>query len=210
MREKDHSPRKMLPSPKQGCIYPMLSGTNVSLGVQIPFDLSTSSRSTTVSLLHALNNDQPLDLRVERKKSSGSHHFEDENRNLILSDESDVDASPPTKFINSKTINNNDLSSSNNNNNNNNHISINHNLINENSLDESKKSFLNIKENLRTSSSSASSHLASSPVPNLFPAPSLHPLMLEAMAKAARLPFSYRLPYLRHPIVTQRIWIYCV
>ncbi|XP_031639656.1 myb-like protein D, partial [Contarinia nasturtii] len=223
MREKDHSPRKMLPSPKQGCIYPML-GSSVSLGVQIPFDLSTSSRSTTASLLHSLNNDQPLDLRVDHKKSSNIQ-IEDENQNLLASDDSSdattkINVAPISsinRFLHSKLINNNDLSSKNNNtihmnngnnnnqpeldedddDNNNNSTSNNKNandsLFSESSsLDFRKKNF-NLKENLRSSSSSY--HLATS-MPNVFSAPAFHPAMLEAMAKAVRLPFPYRLPYI--------------
>lgn len=127
MREKDHSPRKMLPSPKQGCIYPLL-GANMSLSVQIPYDLSTSSRSSTASLLHSADDDQPLDLRVDRKKLT----IEDENRNLIVKDEPQSDDGYPINKedhlnhnnnshaidhnLNIHSINNNNNSTFNNNN----------------------------------------------------------------------------------------------
>lgn len=230
MREKDHSPRKMLPSPKQGCIYPML-GSTVSLGVQIPYDLSTSSRSTTASLLHSLNNDQPLDLRVDHKKSNNVQ-IDDDQQHLSASDDSSdatttISVAPLSninRFLHSKLINNNDLSSKNNNtihtinngnhhnqhealdedddDNNNNSRSNNKNandavLFSEsnNSLDFRKKNF-NLKENLRSSSASASSYHLATSMPNVFSAPAFHPAMLEAMAKAVRLPFPYRLPYI--------------
>lgn len=228
MREKDHSPRKMLPSPKQGCIYPMM-GSTVSLGVQIPYDLSTSSRSTTASLLHSLNNDQPLDLRVDRKKSNNVQ-IEDENQNLLASDDSTdattaINVAPLSsinRFLHSKLINNNDLSSKNNNtihmsngnnhihneldddddDNNNNSRSNNKNandvLFSDSASSDFRKKNFNLKENLRsssTSSSSSSYHLGTS-MPNVFTAPAFHPAMLEAMAKAVRLPFPYRLPYI--------------
>lgn len=225
MREKDHSPRKMLPSPKQGCIYPML-GSSIPVGVQIPYDLSTSSRSSTASLLHSLNNDQPLDLRVDRKKVS--FHVEDENQNLIASDESSdtvgtISVAPIAtinRFLNAKLMNNNDLSSKNKNaiytnNNHNNHNNSNDlndddddddnnnncrsNNKNANDavygdndgLDYRKKHF-SLKENLR----SAAVHPLTTNMPGMFTTPAFHPAMLEAMAKAVRLPFPYRLPYM--------------
>lgn len=224
MREKDHSPRKMLPSPKQGCIYPMM-GATVSLGVQIPYDLSTSSRSTTASLLHSINHDQPLDLRVDRKKTNAQ--IEDENRNLIISDDSS-DAPPSIdRFLHTKLMNNNDLRSKNNNihlnhklhhfnerddgdnedndnNNNNNDSNRNNNnntnkqifesVFNEGSSLDFSKKNFNLKENLR--SPPPTPHHIPPNMPNMFSAPAFHPAMLEVMVKAARLPFQYRLPYL--------------
>lgn len=225
----------------------MLGSTAVSLGVQIPYDLSTSSRSTTASLLHALNNDQPLDLRVDRKKSNNNHvQMEDENQNHLASDDSSdgttaISVAPLSsinRFLHSKLINNNDLSSKNNNNNNNTNTNSNNNTIhlsngtnnhelddddddddnnnnsrsnNKNanaandvlfgsesglgSLDFRKKNF-NLKENLRSSPSSSSSYHLGTTMPNVFTTPAFHPAMLEAMAKAVRLPFPYRLPYM--------------
>lgn len=237
MREKDHSPRKMLPSPKQACIYPML-GSSIPVGVQIPYDLSTSSRSSTASLLHSLNNDQPLDLRVDRKKSD--FHVADENQNLIASDESSdvpgtISVAPIStinRFLNAKLINNNDLSSKNKNaiytnNNNNNHNNHNHsndlhddggdddddnnnnsrsNNKNANDamyaemdgLDYRKKNY-NLKENFRSAAAAAAAaaaHPLAANMPGMFTAPAFHPAMIEAMAKAVRLPFPYRLPYM--------------
>lgn len=207
MREKDHSPRKMLPSPKQGCIYPML-GSNVSLEVQIPYDLSTSSRSTAVSLLHSLSNDQPLDLRVDRKKAT--LQVEDENQNLVVSDDSSDGAttlgigplSTINRFLSSKLLKKDDSNNrtnsqeSNDDNNNNNRNNNNRNANKEASLNDSanldfREKHFNFKENLRSQTESLRTGL-----PNMFSAPAFHPAMLEAMAKAVRLPFPYRLPYI--------------
>lgn len=227
MREKDHSPRKMLPSPKQACIYPML-GSSIPVDVHLPYDLSTSSRSSTASLLNLFNNDQPLDLRVDRKKSNC--HAEDENQNLITSDES-LDAtgtisvapiSTINRLLNAKLINNNELNSENRNAifSNNNHTINNNNFDNLNDDDEEndddnnnnnrsnnkngrkqsdkdgldyRKKKINLKENLR--SATAHPSLAGN-IPGMFTSPAFHPAMLEAMAKAVRLPFPYRLPYI--------------
>ncbi|CAD6999146.1 zinc finger and BTB domain-containing protein 49 [Ceratitis capitata] len=115
MREKDHSPRKMLPSPKQGSVYPLLGLVPATTyASQVPYDLSvtaartssaaasTSPLSLTLSALsqshkEAKNRkrcssyDQPLDLRLAHKKHDGSSAsgasspLEDENSNLIHS-----------------------------------------------------------------------------------------------------------------------------
>ncbi|CAO1393374.1 unnamed protein product [Diamesa serratosioi] len=132
MREKDHSPRKMLPSPKQGAVYPLGLPSTLS-AIQLPYDLSTtssrsssSSSSSSISLLqqqqqqqqHSL--DQPLDLRVEHKKSIFTIYSENEDR---------------------------------------------------------------IEDDNKTNTA-------------LFSPPSIHPLMLEAMAKAARIQLPYHSPFL--------------
>jgi hypothetical protein len=86
MREKDLSPRKMLPSPKLGAVYPTM-GANSALASQFPFDLSVASVSSLSNLLHLKQNgvDQPLDLRVDRKKQKHSvPPAEDENCNNVL------------------------------------------------------------------------------------------------------------------------------
>uniref|UniRef100_A0A0K8W998 MDS1 and EVI1 complex locus protein EVI1 n=1 Tax=Bactrocera latifrons TaxID=174628 RepID=A0A0K8W998_BACLA len=113
MREKDHSPRKMLPSPKQGSVYPLLGLVpTTTYASQVPYDLSvtatrtstaalgTSPLSLTISALSQSHNeaknrkrcssyDQPLDLRLAHKKHDGSNAsgasspLEDENSNLI-------------------------------------------------------------------------------------------------------------------------------
>ncbi|XP_053958924.1 uncharacterized protein LOC128863673 [Anastrepha ludens] len=115
MREKDHSPRKMLPSPKQGCVYPLLGLVpTTTYASQVPYDLSvtaartssaatsTSPLSLTISALSQSHKeaktrkrcssyDQPLDLRLAHKKHDGSSAsgasspLEDENSNLIYS-----------------------------------------------------------------------------------------------------------------------------
>ncbi|XP_073820845.1 uncharacterized protein [Musca autumnalis] len=93
MREKDHSPRKMLPSPKQGSVYPILGSMPYSnFNSNVPYDLSSPARSNTSSAATALttaltalyqtqkdlkkerrrgHNDQPLDLRLAHKKHDG-------------------------------------------------------------------------------------------------------------------------------------------
>lgn len=227
MREKDHSPRKMLPSPKQGAVYPLLGGANpLSLfASQLPFDLSPSNRSSSSSLNFSLaqqqqlqhqqqqresiqaaqnaasanTHDQPLDLRVDHKKSytssSGGNNNnvdcvnnnlvrmeEDENKNLIFVDHrrslspcgSDKEEALSTKGLSHSLAS---LSSST--------SSL---LLNNNNNSTSN---YNLKEELRINSN------LHSPVAALFPSPpALHPLMLEAMAKAARLPLSsYRNPF---------------
>jgi len=49
MREKDHSPRKMLPSPKQGCVYPALGLIPTSYISHVPYDLASSAAATSSS-----------------------------------------------------------------------------------------------------------------------------------------------------------------
>ncbi|XP_055712322.1 transcription factor hamlet-like [Phlebotomus papatasi] len=166
MREKDHSPRKMLPSPKQGAVYPLL-GSNLSFSSQIPYDLSLGSRSSSSNLLLQQNesqHDQPLDLRVDHKKIAfhcTTNRVEDENSNVIIMDQRSM--SP----INN---NNNDDNCKTTNNNN--------------------SSTFTSKEELRIP------NLPCHSPASLFPSPTtLHPLMLEAMAKAARIPLHYRSPF---------------
>lgn len=228
MREKDHSPRKMLPSPKQGCVYPLIGTSLLSHQppsnhhlqhqlqqpqhtIQGPYDLSTTSRSSQISLLHQPNNDQPLDLRVDYKKvktSSPHDSIEDENQNFIIKEEppespvSYTSSSTPTTATTIHHNNNNNsskdnlnINSSNNNNNNHNNNNNNNNnsINNQNSNDTSnatpemhnKFNGLCFKDELRRAQQV-------NPTSMLFPSPSLHPIMLEAMAKAARLPFPYR------------------
>ncbi|GJQ85839.1 hypothetical protein Trydic_g13563 [Trypoxylus dichotomus] len=97
MREKDSSPRKMLimtgghSSPKQAAIYPL--SVRVPPGDDGPFDLSRNTRSPGPHMSPAGrppagpqdDEDQPLDLRVDHKKSLMimRRQVEDENRNLI-------------------------------------------------------------------------------------------------------------------------------
>ncbi|KAH8260180.1 hypothetical protein KR026_004367 [Drosophila bipectinata] len=49
MREKDHSPRKMLPSPKQGCVYPALGLIPTSYISHVPYDLASPTVASTSS-----------------------------------------------------------------------------------------------------------------------------------------------------------------
>lgn len=187
MREKDHSPRKMLPSPKQGAVYPTIgSNNNLSLTSQLPFDLSPSSRTASSSFLQqSPTHDQPLDLRVDHKKITytRNNRIEDENSNLIIMTRS------PSPINN----NNNNNSHYNNNNNNNHHNNNNNHSTNNNNIEEGGKKYsnnnvINVKEEFRIPNMGCHN----SP---LFPSQSIHPLMLEAMAKAARIPLSYRSPF---------------
>ena len=179
MREKDHSPRKMLPSPKQGAIYP--NGLPLP-ALQLPFDLITainrpsssasSNDSPSPSSHRHEQTDQPLDLRVEHKKSSllskeienendNDHDHEDENSNSIIANnnyvksESNHEKSPSPVDLNNKNFHQN-----------------------------AKRLLSNHHLNLNGLSAQQAHRLSNTP---LFPPPSLHPLMLEAMAKAARL-----------------------
>lgn len=176
MREKDHSPRKMLPSPKQGAIYP--NGLPLP-ALQLPFDLITainrpsssasSNDSPSPNSQHRHEQaDQPLDLRVDHKKSSlllcnddnDNDHTEDENSNSIIANNNYV-----------KSESNHDKSPS------------------PVDLNCSKQFSQNAKRLLNNHQLNINGHrLTNTP---LFPPPSLHPLMLEAMNKAIRL----RLPY---------------
>ncbi|XP_055918048.1 homeobox protein 4 [Eupeodes corollae] len=196
MREKDHSPRKMLPSPKQGSVYPMLGHTPVSYASHVPYDLSPATRTSSSSSghFHPSNVDQPLDLRLDHKKNSPSGNdelLEDENSNLILQNDRTSTSDRSSSPVSHKNFENNNNNSHNNNNNNNNLLI---------SLNDCKKKFrqnaLNhslMKEELRISSGNEANlhHQQRSNLP--FHAPSLHPLMLEAMAKA--IPLQYRNPF---------------
>lgn len=209
MREKDHSPRKMLPSPKQGAIYP--NGLPFP-PLQLPFDLitainrsssssaSSSNDSSPSPISHHRSNsnnnsrrhehqqtDQPLDLRVEHKKSSiayneheqeneNENHLEDENSNSIIANnnyvksDSNHEKSPsPVEELNSRNV----------------------------------KRMLNNHHhhhhlNLNGLSAASQQRLSNA---SLFPPPSLHPLMLEAITKAARLgiPYNSAFPLLPPP-----------
>jgi hypothetical protein len=196
MREKDHSPRKMLPSPKQGAIYPL--GLPLA-GLQLPFELLTTiSRSSSTASSTASSSspsqkqqqsDQPLDLRVEHKKSSvasnaneneNENHMEDENSNVIIAnnnylrkDDSNHEKSPSPVDLNNKSFNQNAKRL----------------MSNQlNGLDGLK---LEAQQAQRLSNSQ-----------HLFPPhPSLHPLMLQAIAKGVRLPlhFNSAFPLLQPP-----------
>ncbi|XP_075153922.1 uncharacterized protein LOC142227333 [Haematobia irritans] len=93
MREKDHSPRKMLPSPKQGSVYPILGSMPYNnFNSNVPYDLSSPGRGHSSTAATALttaltalyqtqkdlkkdrrrgHNEQPLDLRLAHKKHDG-------------------------------------------------------------------------------------------------------------------------------------------
>lgn len=105
MREKDSSPRKMIlpasghSSPKQAAVYPLSirvppSQDDQPAADEMPFDLSRNTRSGGPHMSPAgkpptgpagdREDDQPLDLRVEHKKSTLRRDLEDENQNLII------------------------------------------------------------------------------------------------------------------------------
>ncbi|XP_024216926.1 MDS1 and EVI1 complex locus protein EVI1-A [Halyomorpha halys] len=88
MREKDASPRKIAPSghssPKQASVYPLSLRMPEQQG-EGPFDLSRNTRGPHMSPAgrpppQGGEEDQPLDLRLDHKKTV---RREDENRNLI-------------------------------------------------------------------------------------------------------------------------------
>lgn len=117
MREKDSSPRKMLvpssghSSPKQAAVYPLSIGVpdeerRREAGDEMPFDLSRNTRSAGPHMSPAGRpppgptdeDDQPLDLRVDHKKSSlQRRRMEDENQNVIM--RSPSPDSPPPKDL---------------------------------------------------------------------------------------------------------------
>uniref|UniRef100_A0A182Y3K4 Uncharacterized protein n=1 Tax=Anopheles stephensi TaxID=30069 RepID=A0A182Y3K4_ANOST len=200
MREKDHSPRKMLPSPKQGAVYPLLG---LGSTLPAPFDLSLVNRSSSSNLLHQQQQqhqslaEQPLDLRVERKKSSAGG-----GGGTSTSTSSDDETDPPRASSTDSKPGSNVIFFNDNNNNsnnlNNNHSKpsdsdkspspTNHNNNNNNNSSKyTNNNHINIKDEFRISS------LANHTNPNaLFSGPpGLNPLMLEAIAKAG-LPLPYR------------------
>ncbi|KAK9505617.1 hypothetical protein O3M35_009628 [Rhynocoris fuscipes] len=109
MREKDSSPRKMVvtpssghSSPKQAAVYPV--GSRAEEGQppgaeEMPFDLSRNTRGPHMSPAGRppadREDDQPLDLRVDRKKITIRRDLEDENRNLIIRSPESEKISPP-------------------------------------------------------------------------------------------------------------------
>lgn len=180
----------MLPSPKQGAIYPL--GLPLA-GLQLPFDLltsisrSSSSASSTASSSSSSQkqqqSDQPLDLRVEHKKSSNDNeseqHIEDENSNSIIANnnylksDSNHEKSPSPVDLNNKNFNQNAK------------------RLLSNQLNGLNGLKLDAQHAQRLSNSQ-----------HLFqPHPSLHPLMLQAIAKGVRLPmpFNSHFPLLQHP-----------
>uniref|UniRef100_A0A182K8S9 Uncharacterized protein n=1 Tax=Anopheles christyi TaxID=43041 RepID=A0A182K8S9_9DIPT len=210
MREKDHSPRKMLPSPKQGAVYPLLG---LGSTLPAPFDLSLVNRSSSSNLLHQQQQqhqslaEQPLDLRVERKKSSvggGGGGGTGGNGGTSTSTSSDDETDPPRASSTDSKPGSNVIFFNDNNNNsnnlNNNHSKqpsdsdkspspTNHHNNNNNNNNSSKytnNNHINIKDEFRISS------LANHSPSALFSGPpGLNPLMLEAIAKAG-LPLPYR------------------
>lgn len=234
MREKDHSPRKMLPSPKQGAIYP--NGLPFP-PLQLPFDLITAiNRSTSSSASssndsspspishhhhqhhsssggggsnnskrrHENQTDQPLDLRVEHKKSSiafneheheeeneNENHLEDENSNSIIANNNYVKSDSNHEKSPSPVDDEVDLNGSSNSGNNNNSRNIKRMLNNHQHQHHHQL-------NMNGLSAATQSRLSNA---SLFPPPSLHPLMLEAITKAARLgiPYNAAFPLLPPP-----------
>jgi hypothetical protein len=202
MREKDHSPRKMLSSPKQAAVYPnglplpplqlpldlitainRSSSSSTSSNDSSPSPVSHRSSSNGNSRRHEQQSDQPLDLRVEHKKSSiayneheNENHLEDENSNSIIANNNYV-----------KSDSNHEKSPS---------------PVDELDLNRSRnaKRMLNNHHQLSINGLNAAAQQRLSNA-SLFPPPSLHPLMLEAMAKAARLrlPYNHAFPLLPPP-----------
>lgn len=193
MREKDHSPRKMLPSPKQGAIYP--NGLPLP-ALQLPFDLitainrpssSASSNDSPSPNSHHRHEqaDQPLDLRVDHKKSSmlcneiendneneNDNHTEDENSNSIIEN---------NNYVKSERSSRDEKTPS--------PVDLNNKRFNQNAK--------RLLSNHHTLSMNGHRTLSNTP---LFPPPSLHPLMLDAMnALRLRLPYNPAFPLLPPP-----------
>ncbi|XP_037884268.1 early growth response protein 1-A [Glossina fuscipes] len=125
MREKDHSPRKMLPSPKQGSVYPILGLVPNNYASNVPYDLTSPARASTSTLTTTLalsalcggqkdaknkdkrrsgnTYDQPLDLRLAHKREEKGHTnnsaemMEDENSNVVIFAAHSVRKSPGEK-----------------------------------------------------------------------------------------------------------------
>jgi uncharacterized Zn-finger protein len=237
MREKDHSPRKMLPSPKQGAIYPL--GLPLA-GLQLPFDLltsitrsSSSSASSTASSSSSSQSkqqqqqqqqsDQPLDLRVEHKKSSIAcneieNENEDENSNSIIANHH------RHHHLNHKNNNNNNnyLKRSNSGDDHHDDLAMDDDVDDSEVKSQTSTSSSPIDLNAKTFNHQSAKRLLSSSnhhhlnglkldtqqaqrlsnAHNLFPPPpSLHPLMLQAIAKGVRLPlpFNSAFPLLTPP-----------
>jgi hypothetical protein len=218
----------MLPSPKQGAVYP--NGLPLP-PLQLPFDLITainshhrpsssasssndspspgsnhhhhhhnhhhrheqSSSASTSSSSSSSPADQPLDLRVEHKKSCNDNeadnengHIEDENSNSIIANNNYVKSSASSRREKSPSpIDLNHISSYSGSN----KIHAKRLLSSHQQHQLTHLNGLNAQHAQRLSSAS------------LFPPPSLHPLMLEAMAKAARLrlPYNHAFPLLPPP-----------
>ncbi|XP_058818627.1 histone-lysine N-methyltransferase MECOM-like [Topomyia yanbarensis] len=178
MREKDHSPRKMLPSPKQGAVYPLL-GMGSTVSAQLPYDFSTNNRSSSSNLLHQQQSllDQPLDLRVDHKKSTNSSSSTSDEEELPRTSAEDV---KPSSVIPFQDNNNNNNVSNNNTANNRKSpspISNNNNNNNNNNVKYTNNNHINVKDEFRISNLTGHN-------PPIFPPPGINPLMLEAIAKA--------------------------
>lgn len=231
MREKDHSPRKMLPSPKQGAIYP--NGLPFP-PLQLPFDLITAINRSSSSSASSSNDsspspvshhhhqhhssksnnnrrheqsDQPLDLRVDHKKSSiayneheheneNENHLEDENSNSIIANnnyvksDSNHEKSPsPVDDHDDDEVDLNSCGSSRNAK----RMLNNHHLHHHHQQQQQQHQL-----NMNGLSAATPPRLSNA---SLFPPPSLHPLMLEAITKAARLgiPYNAAFPLLPPP-----------
>ncbi|CAD7079839.1 unnamed protein product [Hermetia illucens] len=208
MREKDHSPRKMLPSPKQGSVYPTLGQSPASYASQLPYDLSpanrnlstssitTSSTASATSSVSQTSNctiqggssDQPLDLRLDHKKtisdsssnSGNEDRLADENSNIIMID-NNRSQTPGNVF----SVKSGNLAKAT-------MVTLNNNLSSFEDSEKFRGSGNSFKDELRIPNLGCHR-------PGLFPPPAIHPLMLEAMAKAARLPLPYRNPFVAPP-----------
>ncbi|XP_033158203.1 protein glass [Drosophila mauritiana] len=87
MREKDHSPRKMLPSPKQGCVYPALGLIPTSYISHVPYDLAssaavaaTSSSSTSPTTTSATTTGRLQHQHSHQQHQTLNHHAKGKRR----------------------------------------------------------------------------------------------------------------------------------
>lgn len=217
MREKDHSPKKMLPSPKQGSVYPILGSMPYSnFNSNVPYDLSSPARATssTTALTTALtalyqshkdlkkerrrgHAEQPLDLRLAHKKGEQdgdtTEMMEDENSNLVVISSAQLDKSCHNLECNNRS---GVISRLQQDGENGSDLNLLHELNNNNFLMQNHTALqeqfehLNSKKMLRVLKDQVKSmptNLDQLP----FPVTALHPTLLETIAKAMP-PLPYR------------------
>ncbi|XP_030383884.1 early growth response protein 1 [Scaptodrosophila lebanonensis] len=208
MREKDHSPRKMLPSPKQGCVYPALGLIPTSYISHVPYDLSAASNialstsataattSTTTASTTARHHqqqygklyekakrrscsyDQPLDLRLAHKRHEAGEALLEDENSNLIMFANELAAQQQQE----KELNNNHIAAS----------------LADIGFDMSRKMLRALREGTKATTTPPTGAVAAaapqvvSAVPAVPPPPppALHSTLLEAMTKT--LPLQYR------------------
>ncbi|EDW76587.2 uncharacterized protein Dwil_GK15538 [Drosophila willistoni] len=202
MREKDHSPRKMLPSPKQGCVYPALGLIPTSYISHVPYDLSAASATTATSSM--LSNttttttttasaatrqqkakrrssyDQPLDLRLAHKRKTDMGGSDTDTEKL------DKEAASPMEDENSNLIMFAAAAQQKDKEMNNNHIAA---SLADLGFDMSRKMLRALREGAAVAAA-ATATLGSGAASLPSGPPVVNPTLLEAMTKT--LPLQYR------------------